>query len=139
MSRLAMIALTGLMLISNVPPTIAQGTSQGTAAQPYITSQSPAFKGIDLTKDQEQQIAALSKSTISKINAQLSAGQQQQIKTALDEGKDLKTAVQSVNLSFRQKRSMQGILQNMQSEMKEILTPAQYQQWEQNNRNRKNG
>jgi Spy/CpxP family protein refolding chaperone len=134
-----MIALTGLMLISNVPPTIAQGTSQRTAAQPYITSQSPAFKGIDLTKDQEQQIASLSKSTISKINAQLNAGQQQQIKTALDEGKDLRTAVQSVNLSFRQKRSMQGILQNMQSEMKEILTPAQYQQWEQNNRNRKNG
>ena len=134
-----MIALTGLMLISNVPTTIAQGTSQGTASKPSITSQSPALNGIDLTKDQEQQIASLSKSTISKINAQLNAGQQQQIKTALDEGKDLRTAVQSVNLSFRQKRSMQGILQNMQSEMKEILTPAQYQQWEQNNRNRKNG
>lgn len=135
MLRIAMIALTGLMLISNVPPTIAQGN----APKPSITSQFPALKGIDLTKEQEQQIASLSKRTIAEINAKLSAEQRQQINTALDEGKDLKTATQSVNLSFRQKRSMQGILQTMQSEMGEILTPAQYRQWEQNNRNRKNG
>ncbi|MBD2151334.1 hypothetical protein H6F44_14560 [Pseudanabaena sp. FACHB-1277] len=135
MLRLAMIALTGLILISNVPPSIAQGN----ASKPYITSQLPALKGLDLTVEQGQQIAALSERTIAEVNAKLSAEQQQQIKTALNEGKDLRTAIQSANLSFRQKRSMQGILQNMQSEMKGILTPAQYQQWEQNIRNRNNG
>jgi Spy/CpxP family protein refolding chaperone len=88
--------------------------------------------GIQLTPQQKQQIEGIVIQTLPQIQNVLSASQREQLKTALTDGKDLKQAMMSLNLSMLQKRKLLNIAQLLRSQISEILTDAQKQQLEQN-------
>jgi len=123
----------GVIVINSLPPAIA---GEVVASKSTLTTQFPSLRGITLSSTQEEKIVELANRTIAEVEAKLTAEQRQQIKTALAEGKDLRSAALSLHLSWGQKMSLRGTLQSMQSELKQILSPAQYDQLEQNVRNR---
>jgi len=133
MLRLAVISIMGVIVINSLPPAIA---GKVVASKSTLTTQFPSLRGITLSSTQEEKIMELANRTISEVETKLTAEQRQQIKTALAEGKDLRSAALSLNLSWGQKMSLRGTLQSMQSELKQILSSAQYDQLEQNVRNR---
>jgi Spy/CpxP family protein refolding chaperone len=96
-----------------------------------MTNLSPALAEIELSPSQQTQLEAVKKETQSKLQAILSPEQQAQFKNALEEGNDVRSAVQSLNLSFRKRRQMKNVFQTMRSEVNSILTPEQQQQIQQ--------
>jgi hypothetical protein len=116
---------SGLILSATTFPLMAQAQSN------LMTNLSPALAEIELSPSQQTQLEAVKKETQSKLQAILSPEQQAQFKNALEEGNDVRSAVQSLNLSFRKRRQMKNVFQTMRSEVNSILTPEQQQQIQQ--------
>ncbi len=83
---------------------------------------------VQLTSEQEAQLKDLKETTMSRLDSVLSSGQQLQLEDSLARGEDFKTAVRSLDLSFRQRRQLRGIFGDLRSQIDTILTPEQKQQ-----------
>ncbi|MEO0948708.1 MAG: Spy/CpxP family protein refolding chaperone [Cyanobacteria bacterium J06641_5] len=88
----------------------------------------PALAEVQLSPSQQTELEALKEETLSQLAILLSPAQQAQLEDAVSQGDSLKSAVRSLDLSFKKKRQMRGVLQDMRSEIDKILTPEQKQQ-----------
>ncbi|WP_171974710.1 Spy/CpxP family protein refolding chaperone [Leptolyngbya sp. 'hensonii'] len=103
-------------------------TTVAQAGPTSLTQLFPALEGIQLTPEQQAQLAALNNQTLAQIKSVLTPEQQSQFNAALSQGKGMQNALSSINLSMRQKRQLRGQLQNTHSQLNQILTPEQQQQ-----------
>jgi Spy/CpxP family protein refolding chaperone len=113
---------SGLVISTSMFPLMTRAESNS------VTSLSPALAEIQLTPSQQTQFETLREQTQSQIKNILTPEQQAQFNKALSQGNGVRSAVQSLNLSFRERRQMRNILQTMRSQIENILTPEQKQQ-----------
>ncbi len=122
------LALMASGLIASVAliPSVAQ------ADQNSLTQLFPALAGVQLTPPQQTKIETLSNHALPQMKNLLTPEQQTQFKAALSSGKDVRGAVKSLDLSFKQRRQISNILQRTRSQINAIPTPEQLQQVQQN-------
>jgi hypothetical protein len=73
---------------------------------------------IELTSSQQNQLQTIREKTHSQVKNLMSAEQQAQLK-------DVCSAIQSLNLSLKQRQEIASILHSMKTEVSKILTPEQ--------------
>jgi Spy/CpxP family protein refolding chaperone len=73
---------------------------------------------IQLTPSQQNQLEAITEQTQSQVKNLMSTEQQAQLK-------NVRSAIQSLNLSFQQRQEIGSILHSMRVEVSKILTPEQ--------------
>jgi periplasmic protein CpxP/Spy len=117
---------SGLIASAALIPSVAQ------ADENSLTQLFPALTGVQLTSEQQTQLETLSDQTISQVQNVLTPEQHTQFKSALSQGKGIRVAAQSLNLSIKQKLQLHNILQPLQAHLGTILTPAQQKQVRQN-------
>jgi hypothetical protein len=101
-------------------------------AQSSLTQLFPVLQGISLTPQQTTQIEALRDQMLPQLFQLLTPTQKTQLQAELATGKGLRASVLSLNPSMPQRLKMMPLLQGMQSQVNQILTPAQQQQARQN-------
>jgi Spy/CpxP family protein refolding chaperone len=118
-----------MAMMFSIPIVIAPMVTTIAQAKPAsLTQLFPALVGIQLTPEQQAQLAALNNQTLAQIQSMLSPKQQSQFNTALSQGKGMRNALSSVDLSISQRRKFRNQMQNMRSQLTQILTPEQQQQ-----------
>jgi len=106
----------------------ADDTTSGTGS--VVTQQSPhsPFAGLNLSQQQQDQIAQIRSSTRSQIQQVLTSEQQNQLQATIQAGQKPRAAFQSLNLSDQQKNQIKQLWQSARQQMKAVLTPEQRQQ-----------
>lgn len=117
--------------IAVVPVTASQVRAEATS----LTQLFPALSGVELTPQQQSELQSLSNQTLPKVRKLLTPEQQAQFNKFLAEGKGVRGAVLSLNLSNRQRLQISNLLQPLKSRVSSILTPAQQQQVQRNIQN----
>jgi hypothetical protein len=121
-------AWMAIIPIAAVPITASVARAETTS----LTQLFPALTGVQLTPQQQSELQNLSDQTLPKVRELLTSEQQAQFNKFLAEGKGVRGAVLSLNLSIRQKRQISNILQPLKSKASSILTPTQQQQVQRN-------
>jgi hypothetical protein len=121
-------AWMAIIPIAVVPITSSVARAETTS----LTQLFPALTGVQLTPQQQSELQNLSDQTLPKVRELLTSEQQAQFNKFLAEGKGVRGAVLSLNLSIRQKRQISNILQPLKSKASSILTPTQQQQVQRN-------
>jgi Spy/CpxP family protein refolding chaperone len=98
-----------------------------------LTQLFPALVGVPLTPTQQTQLERLSDQILPQVQQLLSPAQQSQFKAALAQGKGVRAAALSLNLSITQRMQILKTVQPLRSQINTILTPEQQQQVQQNN------
>lgn len=119
---------SGLIVSVSALPSVAQ-------TQSNLTQLFPALVGVQLTPKQ-QQLWSLSQQTLPQLRSVLTPEQQIQFNTALTQGKSVRVAALSLNLSATQRFQILNILKTTRSQLATILTPSQLQTVQQNIKNR---
>ncbi|NJP10618.1 MAG: hypothetical protein HC866_15030 [Leptolyngbyaceae cyanobacterium RU_5_1] len=96
----------------------------------------PVLSGIELTQQQEDQLAQARRQVRSQLEAIVSPEQRNQFKAALEQRDGLRDAIAAMNLSPEQKAQIRQVLQSSRSQFSGILTAQQKQQLWQNLRSR---
>ncbi len=118
-----------MALMFSIPIVVAPIVTTIAQAKPAsLTQLFPELAGIQLTPEQQSQLAALSEKTMAQINSVLTPQQQSQFKASLNQGNGMQNALSSVGLSIPQKRQLRNQLQNTRSQLTQILTPEQQKQ-----------
>jgi periplasmic protein CpxP/Spy len=126
--KLLSLIVGGFVLVAPViTPMAAQANSLGDL---------PILSGIELTQQQEDQLAQARRQVRSEIEAIVSPEQKNRFKTALERGDGLRAAIAAMNLSSDQKVQVRQVLQASRSTFSSILTAEQRQQLRQNVRSR---
>jgi hypothetical protein len=92
----------------------------------------PALSGIQLTQEQQTQLAELRNQTRTSVENILTAEQRNQFLAALEQGQDFRSAITSLNLSPEQKTQLRGVFQSAQAQLANTITPEQRRQFLQN-------
>jgi Spy/CpxP family protein refolding chaperone len=92
----------------------------------------PMLSGIELSQEQEDQLAAARQQVRSQLEAITTPEQQQQFRAALEQGQGLRAAIAAMDLSSEQRTQVRQVFQASRSQFSEILTPEQRQQLRQN-------
>jgi hypothetical protein len=121
-------AWMAIIPIAAVPITASVARAETTS----LTQLFPVLTGVQLTPQQQSELRNLSDQTLPKVRKLLTPEQQAQFNKFLAEGKGVRGAVLSLNLSIRQKRQISNLLQPLKSKVSTILTPAQQQQVQRN-------
>jgi hypothetical protein len=116
-------------------PLIAKAQS-GFSNQPSPTQSSRhnEWDQLGLSDQQKEQILQLHRDTRAKIQSILTQEQRDQIQAAMQNGQGKNPqALQQITASITsdQKNQIRDLLQQEQSKIKDVLTPAQQQQWKQ--------
>jgi len=119
--------LTGAMVFT-IPLTATVVQAQTTS----LTQMFPALSGVSLTQEQQTQLEQLSQQTLPSVENVLTDEQRLQFQAALQEGKGVRVALLSVNLSTQQKKQIRDILQAQKTQITKTLTPQQKRQVMQN-------
>ncbi len=124
---------TGLAIGSLVATTpVVSALAQ---AQPVaLTQLFPALVGVNLQPTQQERLEQISQQTIPKIQRLLTSEQAKQFDAALADGKSVRVALFSLDLSGSQKFKLARELQSARSKFTPILTSQQQQQVAQNAR-----
>ena len=102
-------------------------------AQPdRLTQLFPALVGIELDPNQKAKLEQLSQQTLPEIRQLLSLEQVPQFDTVIKQGKSVRVAIFSLDLSTAQQLKLNRKLQSVRSQINQILTPTQQQQLRQN-------
>lgn len=101
-------------------------------AAPNQSQASPQLAGVEITPQQQQQLAKLSSDTRAQIEAVLSPQQQEQFKIAMQSRQAPQNTFANMKLSAEQQTQLQGIMQTAQTRAEAILTPEQRQRIQQN-------
>ena len=117
---------SGLTISGSVFPTVVRA-DDNSLAQLF-----PALVGVQLTSAQQTQLEDLSEQILPQVQNLLSPGQRVQFNTALSQGKGVRVALLSLDLSVGQRQQILKLLQPMRSQLAIILTPEQQQQIRQN-------
>ena len=103
---------SGLIISTFMFPLMALADSNS------VTSLSPALAEIQLTPEQQTQVEVLKGKTEAQFKNLLTPKQETQLQ-------NIRTAFQSLELSFKQRQEMRNILQSMRLQVDKILTPEQ--------------
>jgi Spy/CpxP family protein refolding chaperone len=117
---------SGLMLTVPFVSFVAQAETNS------LTQLFPALVGVPLTPTQQTQLERLSDQILPQVQQLLSPAQQSQFKAALAQGKGVRAAALSLNLSITQRMQILKTVQPLRSQINTILTPEQQQQVQQN-------
>lgn len=93
-----------------------------------------AFPALNLTDTQKVQAWGIGQQVLTQVQALLTPAQKNQLKTAIQNGGDLRSAIATVNLTASQKTAMRDILKSTKSQFDQVLTPEQQQQMQQTRR-----
>ncbi len=107
----------------------AQDTSSGPSpgvTQP--TQHHSPYADLNLTQQQQDQLAQIKSDTHSRINQVLTSDQQNQLQAAIQAGQKRGEAFKSLNLSQEQMTQIKQIWQSSRQQMRAVLTPEQQQQ-----------
>jgi hypothetical protein len=118
--------LIALAMAVPISPAIAQVDNTA------LTQMFPALVGVELSPAQTKELQELSRRTLPQIQSLLTPEQRVQFDSALAQGKGVRVAALSLNLSMSQRQKMIGILQSTKSHLAAILSPEQQQQIQQN-------
>jgi periplasmic protein CpxP/Spy len=98
-------------------------------AQPVaLTQLFPALIDVELQPHQQASLEQLSQQTLPAVKQLLSPQQVQQFDAALQQGKSVRVALFSIDLTKSQQFTVSRKLQSVRSQLSEILTPTQQQQ-----------
>ncbi|MCY7276108.1 MAG: Spy/CpxP family protein refolding chaperone [Phormidesmis sp. CAN_BIN44] len=117
---------SGMLISMPTIATVAQAESTS------LTQLFPALVGVSLTPTQQAQIQDLTQQTLPQVQSMLTTEQQTQFTAALAQGKGVRVAASSLNLSIAQRLQILNVLQTSRSQIDTILTPKQQQQVQQN-------
>jgi len=115
-----------LGMVVSASPAIAQ------VDNPALTQMFPALVGVELSPAQAKALQELTLKTLPQIQSLLTREQRVQFDSSLAQGKGVRVAALSLNLSMSQRQTMIGILQSTKSHLAAILSPEQQQQIQQN-------
>jgi hypothetical protein len=118
--------MSGVIVAGASASALAQ-TSSNTLTQLF-----PALVGVPLTPTQTIQLERLSQQTLPQLQALLTPAQQIQFNQALAQGKGVRAAALSTNLSAKQQLQMLRVLQTARSQIASLLTLGQQRQIQQN-------
>jgi Spy/CpxP family protein refolding chaperone len=118
------IALISKLLATAAVVTIAVNSNLAQAQQPSVP---PFLQGIELTSEQQSEIAQISESYRQEIDSLLSPEQQSQFRSAIASGGNPREAMRAANLSSEQKQKMKEIMRSQREEISNLLTPEQKQ------------
>jgi len=104
----------------------------GSIASAQTPMDLPALAGINLTPQQEEQLAKIRLQTQQQIQQILTEPQKAQFKVVTQQGKDLRQAIAAINLTAEQKAQVKQIFQAVRGEVTNTLTPEQQRQLKQN-------
>jgi hypothetical protein len=116
--------LTGAVVLTTNTVVQAQTAS--------LTQIFPALSGISLTQDQQTQLEQLSQQTLPEVENVLTNEQKIQFQAKLAEGKGVRVALLSVNISDQQQKQIRNILQGKKAQITKTLTLQQQRQVMQN-------
>jgi periplasmic protein CpxP/Spy len=109
--------------------------NQIVTAQPAATpskQHSPLpFQKLNLSPEQKAKMQTIRQQALVQAQAVLSTDQRAQLKTALQNGEDMRSAMSRLNLTTEQKTKLREIMQSTQAQFDVILTPEQRQQLQQ--------
>jgi periplasmic protein CpxP/Spy len=88
----------------------------------------PVLEQLDLTPDQETQMAEVRRDTLAQLETIVSAEQRETFKSKMTEGATLREAIASMNLSEDQRTQVRATFQAARQEAQTILTPAQQEE-----------
>lgn len=114
--------LVAIALVNNPPAALA--------LPPSLLAQQPAnaLDQLNLTPEQETQLADIQQTTQVQIETVLSSSQQQRLRAELDDGVSFRQAIARLNLSPDQRTELRSIMGAARQSAAEVLTPAQRQQ-----------
>jgi Spy/CpxP family protein refolding chaperone len=106
--------------------------SRTTWAQPRSTEPLPIMAGVELTQQQESQLAQIRRQIRTEIENILSTEQRNQFKATWQQGEGLRSAIAAMNLTPEQKTQLREVFQSTRSRFANTLTPEQRQRLRQN-------
>jgi len=112
-------------------PILAKAQNLGNETSPAVTQQThhhSPFAQLNLTQQQQDQMAQIKSSTKAQINQVLTTDQQNQLQASIQAGQKRWEAFKSLNLSDNQKNQIRQIMQSSRQQMDAVLTPEQRQQ-----------
>ncbi len=127
-----------ISMIAGVVALALLATPLGAKAQDPSSQPSPAvtqpsqhhspYASLNLTQQQQDQLAQIKSDTHSRINQVLTSDQQNQLQAAIQAGQKRGEAFKSLNLSQEQMTQIKQIWQSSRQQMRAVLTPEQQQQ-----------
>jgi hypothetical protein len=121
---------TAIAIACAVTSLIVGNPAQAQPAQ--LTQLFPALVGIELQPTQQVKLEQLSQQTLPEVRQLLSPEQVPQFDAVLKQGRSVRVAVFSLNLSTAQQFKLTRKLQSVRSQLTQILTSEQQQQLMQN-------
>lgn len=128
--KLKLLAIVLGSIVLGTPLVLKSAWAQTTA------SPIPLMTGVELTQQQETQLAQIRRQTWTQIQQILSREQLNEFKAAMEQGAGLRGAIAAMNLSPEQKTQLRQVFQSGRQQMGAVLRPEQKQQFRQNLRNR---
>ncbi len=125
-TRLIVMMMSGLMVAIPRLTAVAQADTNS------LTQWFPALVGVQLVPTQRTQLEMLTQQTLPQVQRLLTPEQQTQFSSAIAEGKSMREAALSLNLSMKQRLQVFNVLQTTRSQLKAILTSEQRQQLQSN-------
>lgn len=121
------------LLVGAIAIAVATTPVIARSEQPSVPTQLfPVLAGIELTPQQQDQIAQTRQASRSKIEGILTSEQQNQFKAALERGDGLLAAIAAANLSSEQQAQVRTVFQSARTQVANTLTLEQRQQILQN-------
>lgn len=100
----------------------------GTMPSSPSFSTAPVSEQISLSADQQDDMAEIQDALNAQIETILTSDQTNDLKAALEEGRDFRQAIADLNLSDDQHAELQNAFQTAQQQVMDVLTPPQRQQ-----------
>lgn len=120
------------LVVAAAPQAVRAQTTQPNQTAPSQAQEKPQIAGVEITPQQQQQLAKLSSDTRTQIEAILSPQQREQFKVAMQSRQAPQATFANMKLSAEQQTQLQGIMQSAQARAESILTPEQRQKIQQN-------
>jgi Spy/CpxP family protein refolding chaperone len=87
-----------------------------------------ALERLNLTPDQEGELAQIRQNTRTQIETLLTLDQREQFKTTMQEGGTFREAVAAMNLSADQQTQLRSVFRSARQQARDVLTPEQQQE-----------
>ncbi|HBB31878.1 MAG TPA: hypothetical protein DDZ80_26365 [Cyanobacteria bacterium UBA8803] len=127
LAGIAAMALTAIPMIVKAQP----------ANLPVLPGLQEVISNLNLTEEQQAQFAQIRSETQAKLENVLTAQQKNTLQAAIAQGKPLRQAMASLNLTPEQKTEIRSILQSARQQGRDIVTEEQRQQLRQEMQSRR--
>lgn len=136
-SLLAIATLVTIALGSNTVRAQITQNSQPPISENGQPPVPPFLREIDLTSEQQSQVAQIAQKSRQEIDRILTPEQNSKLKAEIASGKKPREAMKSLNLSPEQKQKMKQVRRSQREQISSVLTPEQKQKLRKNMQSRK--